>query len=287
MRSAHTPHHLAVLARVVLDAAPARCKDAMLAQICAREHARIRTHLCFVEERLRARNVQSFAPELRSARARHLDHLHIYWLRGEFPRNYDHPEQRIPCFIDRDGHVCAVASLMIASGYAAAAHEIAATTNNAFIAAIRSAVLDAWAAQSGLDKTELALIQPAYDPPLLFTRLNLAILMLLVAMISPVAIAAAVMNIVNTIRRRSGVLSGVVGIGAGGALLYLAGGLTHGLLTWIALQHFSIEDLLRYFHFASAIGIQPYVLASLVLGILSLAVVIVRIWKMLAGRKGS
>ncbi len=286
MRSAHTPHHLAVLARVVLDAAPASCKDAMLAQICAREHARIRTHLCSVEERLHARNVQSLAPELRSARARHLDHLHIYWLRGEFPRNYDHPDQRIPCFIDRDGHVCAVASLMIASGYAAAAHEIAATTNNAFIVDIRSAALDAWVAQSGLDKTELALIQPAYDPPLLVT-LNRAILVLLVAVVSPVAIAAAVTNIVNTIRRRSGVLSGVVGIGAGGALLYLAGGLTHGLLTWIALQHFSIEDLLRYFHFASAIGTQPYILASLVLGILSLAVVIVRIWKMFAGRKGS
>jgi len=175
---------------------------------------------------------------------------------------------------------------MIASGYAAAAHEIAATTNNAFIVDIRSAALDAWVAQSGLDKTELALIQPAYDPPLLVT-LNRAILVLLVAVVSPVAIAAAVTNIVNTIRRRSGVLSGVVGIGAGGALLYLAGGLTHGLLTWIALQHFSIEDLLRYFHFASAIGTQPYILASLVLGILSLAVVIVRIWKMFAGRKGS
>jgi hypothetical protein len=80
------------------------------------DRERIRTHLSEVERLLRARDVNGLSPELRHARARNLDELHAYWMRGVFPRNHDFPEHRVPYFIDAEGRACAVGHLMIASG---------------------------------------------------------------------------------------------------------------------------------------------------------------------------
>ena len=71
------------------------------------ETLRIRTHLRYVEMLLRDYDVNLLSTDKRARRIELLDHLHDYWISGLFPRNYDYTERR-PCFIDRDGRICAV-----------------------------------------------------------------------------------------------------------------------------------------------------------------------------------
>lgn len=129
----------------------------------ADEAVRLRTHLAYVEQLLRARPTDHLSPALRAARARNLDRLHAYWTAGRFPRNYDAPGERQPTFIDREGRICAVGYLIEQSAGRAVAERINARYKHAFIREIDTPVLDQWATASGLTKQELAMIQPQYD----------------------------------------------------------------------------------------------------------------------------
>lgn len=122
----------------------------------------IRRHLASVEQRLRALDISGMPQRLQKTRAYYLDCLHHYWRREQFPRNFDQPYRRVPCFIDREGRVCAVAHLLIASGDSELALRIANQANNAYIGQMAFAELDEWVAQSGLSLDELAMIQPTY-----------------------------------------------------------------------------------------------------------------------------
>ncbi len=126
------------------------------------ERVRLFRHFKSVEQRLKTYYNRTTQGILDLHRTRHLDNLHDYWVQGEFPRNYDRPHQPVPCFIDRDGRVCAVAHLLIASGYSELAHQIANQANNAYITEMAFPALNEWVAQSGLTLSELALIQPSY-----------------------------------------------------------------------------------------------------------------------------
>lgn len=53
--------------------------------------------------------------------------------RGQFPRNFDFQE-RTPLFIDANGTPCAVAYLMLESGWTEDARANAQTQNNAYVA---------------------------------------------------------------------------------------------------------------------------------------------------------
>jgi hypothetical protein len=128
----------------------------------ARETRRVRAHLRRVERALRRQPIPQLSPGLRMARGQHLDTLRSYWKQGRFARNFDRPGEQAPCFIDRGGHVCAVAHLLIESGQAPLAAQVAATANNAYIAEIHAPAFDDWVAGSGLTKEELARIQPSY-----------------------------------------------------------------------------------------------------------------------------
>ena len=64
------------------------------------------------------------APLQQKNRAALLDHLQRYRLAGRFPQNHDYPDQRKPCFIDRDGHICAVGYLVEQSAGRAMANQI-------------------------------------------------------------------------------------------------------------------------------------------------------------------
>src|SRR5262245_15654670 len=77
---------------------------------------RIRAHLSQVERTLRAVDAGGLPPGLARERARNLDRLHEYWVRGVFPRNHRFPEGRVPFFIDGEERACAVGHLMIESG---------------------------------------------------------------------------------------------------------------------------------------------------------------------------
>src|SRR5215208_2685253 len=79
----------------------------------AHEKWRLRLHFWRVERALRRQALPQLSPELQAARSQHLGTLHAYGKQGRFPRNFDHPGEQIPCFIDREGHVCAVAHLLI------------------------------------------------------------------------------------------------------------------------------------------------------------------------------
>lgn len=126
------------------------------------ENTRIRTHLAYVEERLRAADMTHLSAAQRTQRTHVLDLLHEYWTAGIFPRNYDHPGERRPCFIDRDGRICAVGYLVAQTAGREAAEAINQTHQYDDLLAMNDPALDEWVAGSGLSKTECAMIQPTY-----------------------------------------------------------------------------------------------------------------------------
>ena len=129
----------------------------------ASETVRLRTHLAYVEQLLRARPTDHLTPEQRTARARHLDRLHDYWTRGRFPRNYAPESGRRPTFIDREGRLCAVGYLIAQSAGRAVAARINAAYKHAHVPDIDAPALAEWAEAAGFTIRELAMIQPAYE----------------------------------------------------------------------------------------------------------------------------
>jgi hypothetical protein len=128
-------------------------------------NVRVRVHLEYVLEHLRARPSHELAPALRAARRRNLGRLAAYIARGEFPRNDDHPDPMRPTFIDARGRTCAVGYLIEQDLGRAVAEVIAARYKYAFIREIDSPLLAGWAARSGLSLAELEMIQPGYPRP--------------------------------------------------------------------------------------------------------------------------
>jgi hypothetical protein len=126
------------------------------------EHARIRAHLAYVEQRLRGVDVAHLSATQRAQRTRVLDLLRDYWMAGIFPRNYDHKGERRPCFIDRDGRICAVGYLVEQTAGRAAAEAINQKHQYQDLLAMNDPALDEWVAGSGLSKVECAMIQPTY-----------------------------------------------------------------------------------------------------------------------------
>ena len=122
---------------------------------------RVRQHFNRVETILRAQDVRHLSYSLQVARERCLNWLHDYAACGVFPRNHECPGCS-PCFIDRDGRECAVAHLMMRSGYAETAYKVASAANYASVSQINIAELDSWGMQVGLSREELTLIQPGY-----------------------------------------------------------------------------------------------------------------------------
>jgi len=130
------------------------------------ETTRIRTRLASVEQHLRRTDVSRLTPTQRAARARNLDVLHAYWVRGVFPKNTDFPNERMPYFVDRYGTRCAMAYLIEQSGHGDLVARVAATNNNARIRELKSdPELVAWLRDNGLTGAEAAHIQPQYGPP--------------------------------------------------------------------------------------------------------------------------
>ena len=126
------------------------------------EDLRIQTHLSYAENLLRQKDASSLSEGMQQKRNHMLDLLHDYWTRGKFPRNYDYKETRKPCFIDKNGTICAVGYLVEQS----AGREVAEAINNkykyGFVMEMNDALVDNWIAQSGLTKEECATIQPDY-----------------------------------------------------------------------------------------------------------------------------
>jgi hypothetical protein len=126
------------------------------------ERLRLRTHLRYVERRLRKKDVSHLSPEGRAARKNTLDRLRDYWQRGVFPRNTERPG-RTPVFIDDRGTLCAAGYLLAkARGRAAAEAVDRAYHLDSVFEMTDSDVLTDWLADSGLTLREVAMIQPSY-----------------------------------------------------------------------------------------------------------------------------
>jgi hypothetical protein len=126
------------------------------------DRQRISAHLARVERVLLDKDVSALSPELLRERNRNIERLREYRTRGEFPHNSNHPGERVPYFIDRDGRACAVGALIIASGHATLAARVSSTENNALLADMTTPGLSDWVANSGLSLAECARIQPSY-----------------------------------------------------------------------------------------------------------------------------
>lgn len=130
----------------------------------ATEEERVGSHLEYAEALLRQKDVSGMDAALRQRRSRLLDLLHEYRLAGLFPRNYDHPKTRRPCFIDREGRICAVGYLVEQTAGRAAAESINSRHQYDDLLAMKDPEVNRWLAANGLNEEEAAIIQPNYAP---------------------------------------------------------------------------------------------------------------------------
>lgn len=128
------------------------------------EYLRLQTHLEYVEKLLRKKDISTLTKIQQENREKMLDLLNEYWKSGVFPKNYDYPGKRIPCFIDKKGRICAVGYLIEQSTGREVAEEINSKYKYAYLADIDDHTIDNWIRSSGLTKEECAMIQPAYAP---------------------------------------------------------------------------------------------------------------------------
>ena len=126
------------------------------------EDLRLQTHLKYVENILRNKDNSNLTKEQQQNRLKILDLLNEYWTAGVFPRNYDYPNQRIPCFIDKNGNICAVGYLIEQTAGRQIAEKINTKFKYEYLLAMNDPTLDSWVLSSGLTKEECAMIQPAY-----------------------------------------------------------------------------------------------------------------------------
>ena len=126
---------------------------------------RIKTHLEYAENMLRQKDVPLLSPMLIKNRNRMLDLLHKYWKNGVFPKNFDYPEERKPCFIDKDGRICAIGYLIEQTAGRKAAENINNNHKYDNLLAMNDKIINDWVSASGLTKEECAMIQPTYGWP--------------------------------------------------------------------------------------------------------------------------
>lgn len=125
------------------------------------EVTRIQTHLSFVEEVLRKARTSHLSKKQKNKRAVVLNLLHEYWTNGVFPKNYDYAGRR-PCFIDRDGNICAVGYLIEKTAGRKLAEQINSLHQYDYLLDMNEEVINNWAKEHGLSLEECAMIQPAY-----------------------------------------------------------------------------------------------------------------------------
>ena len=128
------------------------------------ENIRLQTHLKYVEQQLRNKDVSFLSIEQKENRIKMLDLLNDYWTAGVFPKNYDYPDQRIPCFIDKDGNICAVGFLIEQTAGRQIAEAINSKYKYEYLLAMNDETINDWIQSSGLTKEECAMIQPQYGP---------------------------------------------------------------------------------------------------------------------------
>ena len=124
---------------------------------------RIKTHLEYVESLLRQKDVSYLPITLQENRRNILNLLRTYWQNGKFPKNYDYKNGRKPCFIDKNGTICAVGYLIEQTKGRETAEQINSKHKYDELLAMNDNQVDNWIKTSGLTKNECAMIQPSYN----------------------------------------------------------------------------------------------------------------------------
>src|SRR5215510_12107593 len=94
------------------------------------EQVRLRAHFRQVLAELRARDVSHLAAPERAMRVRLIGELVRYARGGEFPRNVDYADRRMPYFVDASGTRCAMAYLIESTGERAYVDRVREVHNN-------------------------------------------------------------------------------------------------------------------------------------------------------------
>jgi TonB family protein len=129
----------------------------------ATEQIRIQTHLEYVEQLLRSKSVTHLTTEQLKNRTRMIELLNEYRIAAEFPANYDYPDERKPCFLDKTGNICAVGYLVQQTAGMELVNTINTDYQYGYITEMEVPELTAWVSNSGLSLEECAIIQPTYD----------------------------------------------------------------------------------------------------------------------------
>lgn len=125
----------------------------------AEYRGQVMARLEYLEAALRGRDVSGWPAELQAERARNIERLRAYRLEGKFPINYEHPGEQHPCFLDRDGNLCAVANLIAKSDGMDLVRTINRRYQYATVSQMEMPEIDAWIARSGLTREEVITIQ--------------------------------------------------------------------------------------------------------------------------------
>lgn len=125
------------------------------------ELQKVKAHLTFVHDYLVEKS-QNYPYQIKKKRIALLNVLAAYIEAESFPENVKYPGRR-PCFIDNNGTFCAVGYLVKETAGEALALKINERHQYSYIYDMDLAELDEWIANSGFSKTEIAMIQPAYD----------------------------------------------------------------------------------------------------------------------------
>lgn len=130
------------------------------------EVLRLQTHLRYVENLLANKDVAHLTETQKTNRAFILRLLHDYWENAIFPRNHEYEDRR-PCFIDRDGNICAVGYLIEKTAGRQMAEDINQKHQYDYLLDMNEDVIAKWANEYGLTVEECAAIQPSYGywPP--------------------------------------------------------------------------------------------------------------------------
>ena len=124
---------------------------------------RIQTHLNYVIKKLETNRPDNLSRNQLARRVQSIENLKSYVATADFPTNYDYPNRRIQCFMDKNEKICAVGYLIFKTEGIREIERI----NNAFkystIFEIEDDSFDSWIKTNGLTKEECAMIQPTYD----------------------------------------------------------------------------------------------------------------------------
>jgi hypothetical protein len=127
--------------------------------------ARTYVHLRWALDNVRARS-RDLSQVQHARREALLDVLGAYADAGRFPKHAldVHIDGRVPRFADDEGTLCAVGALIAAAHGREAALAFGRHHEYEMISEMQDPLLDAFTAESGLDRDDLATIQPTYAP---------------------------------------------------------------------------------------------------------------------------